>query len=98
MANITAVYTDNTNYYQNGTTVPVPAVPVPAVPVPEQSSPCSTSTRHSCVPMLLNTNNVIVHHLSTQHGYYYGNHYNGQLGGYYIIPGSLSTSSTAYKV
>ena len=40
MANITAVYTDNTdntNYYQNGTTVPVPAVPVPAVPVPEQS-------------------------------------------------------------
>ena len=37
MANITAVYADNTNYYQNGTTVPVPAVPVPAVPVPEQS-------------------------------------------------------------
>ena len=29
MANITAVYTENTNYYQNGTTVPVPAVPVP---------------------------------------------------------------------
>ena len=63
------------------------------------NSPCSTSTRiHSCVPMLLNTNNVIVHHLSTQPGYYYGNHYNGQLGGYYIIPGSLTTGSIAYEV
>ena len=95
MAN-TAVYTENTNYYQNGTTVPVPAVPVPAVPVPEQS--LQYQHQNSCVPMLLNTNNVIVHHLSTQPGYNYGNHYNGQLGGYYTIPGTLSTSSTAYKV
>ena len=60
------------------------------------SSPCST--RHSCVPMLLNTNNVIVHHINLVDTTLYGNHYNGQLGGYYIIPGSLSTSSTAYKV